>query len=81
VATAASVEGMHLRHGEDVLVADDPAAFADAIARAYRDEALWQKLSAGGVDNIRRHFSRDVARKAVRRLVALANGNGIRAAA
>jgi GT2 family glycosyltransferase/glycosyltransferase involved in cell wall biosynthesis len=81
VATATSVEGMHLRNGEDVLVADDPVSFADAIAGVYRDEALWQKLSAGGVDNIRRHFSRDVARKAVRRLIALANGNGIRAAA
>ncbi len=72
VATSASVEGMHLSPGEDVLVADDPEAFADAIARLYRDEALWQKLAAGGVENIRRHFSRDVARGAVRKLIALA---------
>ncbi len=81
VATTCSVEGMHLRPAEDVLVADDPAAFADAIVRLYRDEALWNKLAAGGVDNIRRHFSRDVARKAVKQLVALANGNGIAKAA
>jgi GT2 family glycosyltransferase len=81
VATSTSVEGMHLKPDEDVLVADDPQAFAEAIVRAYRDEELWQKLSAGGVENIRRHFSRDVARKAVKGLVALANGNGIRAAA
>jgi len=81
VATAASVEGMHLSPGEDVLVADDPAAFADAIARLYRDEALWQKLAAGGVDNIRRHFSRDVARGAVKKLIALAGSHGISRAA
>jgi GT2 family glycosyltransferase/glycosyltransferase involved in cell wall biosynthesis len=81
VATSTSVEGMHLRTEEDVLVADDPAAFADAIVRLYRDEALWHKLAAGGVDNIRRHFSRDVARKAVKQLVALANGSRIAKAA
>jgi len=81
VATSTSVEGMHLRPEEDVLVADDPAAFADAIVRLYRDEALWHRLAAGGVDNIRRHFSRDVARKAVKQLVALANGSGIAKAA
>ena len=81
VATSTSVEGMHLKNEEDVLVADDPVAFADAIVRAYRDETLWRRLSAGGVDNIRRHFSRDVARKAVKRLMALTNGGSIRAAA
>jgi len=81
VATSTSVEGMHLKNEEDVLVADDPVAFADAIVRAYRDETLWRRLSDGGVDNIRRHFSRDVARKAVKRLMALTNGGNIRAAA
>jgi len=72
VATTPSVEGMHLRPGEDVLVADDAPAFADAIARLYRDEALWERLAAGGVDNIRRYFSRDVARDVLVRLLSLA---------
>jgi glycosyltransferase involved in cell wall biosynthesis len=81
VATSTSIEGMHLRPGEDVLVADDPEAFADAIARLHGDEALWRKLAAGGVENIRRHFSRDVARGAVKRLIALADGGGISRAA
>ena len=40
-----------------------------------------RKLSAGGVENIRRHFSRDVARGAVTRLIARAGGNGIAKAA
>ena len=53
VATTPSIEGMHLTEGEDVLIADDPAAFADAIVRLYRDEALWTRLAAGGLANIR----------------------------
>ena len=69
VATACAVEGMHLRAGEDVLVADDAAGFADAVIRAYGDEALWQKLSANGLRNVERHFSLDAARDVVRRVL------------
>jgi glycosyltransferase involved in cell wall biosynthesis len=81
IATTPSIEGMHLNPGEDVLVGDDSAAFAAAIVRAYQDEVLWQKLAAGGRDNISRHFSRDVARTAITRLIALARGNGFTKAA
>jgi O-antigen biosynthesis protein len=76
IATTPSIEGMHLNPGEDVLVGDDPASFAAAIVRVYRDEALWQQLAAGGRDNISRHFSRDVARSTITRLIALARGDG-----
>jgi GT2 family glycosyltransferase/glycosyltransferase involved in cell wall biosynthesis len=72
VATTASIEGMHLTDGVDVLVADDAAAFAAAIARAHEDAALWQRLSAGGRENIAGHFSRAVARDALSALLALA---------
>jgi len=71
VATSAAVEGMHLAPGEDVLVADDPEQFAIAIEQVYRDESLWHRLAAGGVENIRRHFSRAVARRALDELFAL----------
>ncbi len=74
VATATSVEGMFLAPGEDVLVADDAAAFADAIVRLYDDEALWRKLAAGGRANIERHFSRAVAKRALARLLDLDPG-------
>ncbi|MEO8536370.1 MAG: glycosyltransferase [Betaproteobacteria bacterium] len=69
VATEAAVEGMHLVDGDDVLVADDPEAFAAAIARLYGDDPLWRRLSAGGRANIERHFSRDVARAALTELL------------
>src|SRR4029078_5169134 len=65
VATTTSVEGMHVVNGEDALIADDAEDFAEAIARAYQDEALWHKLSSAGTETIRRYFSRDVARSAV----------------
>jgi hypothetical protein len=32
-----------------VLVEAEPAAFAAATVRAYRDPALWGRLSAGGL--------------------------------
>ena len=76
VATTPSVEGMFLKPEADVLVADDGKGFAAAIVRAYHDEALWERLAAGGRDNIRNHFSKDVARSTITRLIALARGNG-----
>jgi GT2 family glycosyltransferase len=69
VATPVAVEGMHLTGGDDVLVADDALAFAEAVQRAYGDEALWRRLSDGGRRNIEQHFSRDVARAALQELL------------
>jgi GT2 family glycosyltransferase/glycosyltransferase involved in cell wall biosynthesis len=69
VATACAVEGMHLHAGEDVLVADEPQAFADAVLRAYADAALWQRLSSNGLLNVERHFSLEAGRAVVRRVL------------
>ncbi len=70
VATPAAVEGIHAEDGEDVLVAKDADAFADAVVRLYGDEALWQRLSANGLRNVQRHFSREAARRDLRALFA-----------
>src|SRR3546814_17211360 len=67
VSTPCAVEGMHLRDGHDVLVADDAAAFADAVVRLHEDEALWTTLSRNGLDNVARHFSLDAERDTGRR--------------
>ena len=71
VATSPSIEGMHLTDGEDVVVADDAAAFAAAVQRVYEDRLLWQRLSEGGRANVMRHFSPAVAREALRELLEL----------
>ncbi len=73
VATTPSIEGMHLTPGSDVLIGDDPQAFADAVVRAYRDQALWERLAAGGRDNVSRHFSREAATAAITELLALSD--------
>jgi GT2 family glycosyltransferase len=65
VATTCAAEGMHLRDGEDVLIADDAEAFADAIARVHEDAALWQRLREGGYANTERWFSPAAARAAL----------------
>jgi GT2 family glycosyltransferase/ubiquinone/menaquinone biosynthesis C-methylase UbiE/glycosyltransferase involved in cell wall biosynthesis len=57
VGTPLAVEGMNLTDGLDVLVADSPAALADAVIRAYTDAALWQGLSDNGLAFVRRQYS------------------------
>jgi len=66
VLTSIAAEGMYIRNGVDALVADDPDSMAIAIWRAYQDEALWLRLSEGGLENVRDHFSAERARDALR---------------
>jgi glycosyltransferase involved in cell wall biosynthesis len=66
VLTSIAAEGMYIRDGVDALVADDATAMANAISQAYQDEALWLRLSEGGLENVREHFSVSRARDALR---------------
>lgn len=68
VGTTCAVEGMHLQAGEDVLVADDAAGFAEAVVRLYQDPQLWQQLADAGLANVARHFSLQAAEATVRRV-------------
>lgn len=67
VVTTLAAEGMYLQDGVDALIQDDAMAMAEAIDIAYHDEALWLRLSEAGLDNVRRHFSVERAREALRR--------------
>src|SRR6185436_3655362 len=48
VSTPVGVEGLPLDDGEHVLVARDPARFAEAIGRLLTDRELWQRLASQG---------------------------------
>lgn len=63
VTTSIGAEGMLLSDGENALVADEPAAFADAVVRLATDEQLWTRVSAAGLEHVERHFSERAALK------------------
>lgn len=48
VATPKGAEGLDLTPGDDLLIAEDPAQFADAVVRLLADPALRARLSAHG---------------------------------
>lgn len=69
VGTSVATEGMFVRPGIDVLVADAPSEFAARLIQAYRDEALWMQLSDNGLANVERHFSFEAAKQAIKRVI------------
>jgi glycosyltransferase involved in cell wall biosynthesis len=60
---------MFAKAGRDVLVAETAAEFAAAVVRLYRDEALWNRISAHGLENVRQYFSVETARLGLQQLL------------
>lgn len=56
VATRAGAEGSPLRQGENGLVADDAAEFAEYVLRLWRDRELCQRLGRQAHDDIASHY-------------------------
>lgn len=63
VATFVAAEGMCLENGVNILLADDPDAFAEATIRLYQDETLWNQLSSGGLEFVSRHYSLEAGKE------------------
>jgi len=72
VSTPIGVEGTALRHGHDVLVAEAPTEFAAETLAAYRDEALWNRLSENGQAMVRGELSLDMGKRVLARTLELA---------
>jgi glycosyltransferase involved in cell wall biosynthesis len=49
VSTTIGSEGLDVHHGQDVLLADDPASFADAVARLLREPEARRRLEDGAL--------------------------------
>ena len=73
VATPIAVEGMGLRDGENVLVAEDARQFAEQLKAVVDDNKLWNKLSKAGQTFVHDAYSPDVTKKQLMRLLAQAN--------
>jgi glycosyltransferase involved in cell wall biosynthesis len=70
VSTHVGAEGMQLVPGEHALVADSAEAFAAAVLEVLGDDALWQRLSAAGLQYAADVTSRASARQRVRAILA-----------
>jgi len=56
VATSKGAEGLEVTPGKDILVADEPAEFADAVARLLGDASLREELAANGRRLVRERY-------------------------
>ena len=65
IATPIGIEGLGLRHGEHVLVAEDAEAFAASIEALSADEPLWHRLAEQGRAHIMATHSREAVRRAL----------------
>ena len=70
VATPVAAEGMDVSDGEQLIVASDPAAFADRLVALYGDEAMWRRLSDAGRRHVLAQFGHDAIRSSVGSLLA-----------
>jgi glycosyltransferase involved in cell wall biosynthesis len=59
VSTTVGAEGLPLGDGDDLLLADTPRAFADAVVRVLTDEGLARALGAHAATTVREQFSWD----------------------
>jgi glycosyltransferase involved in cell wall biosynthesis len=66
ITTEIGAEGMNLNNEREVLIADAPEKFADAVCRVYRDENLWQQLSDGGFEFVEQMFSPVVVKEKIK---------------
>ena len=65
VATTIGAEGWNFTDGKQVLIADEPADFAAAVLRLYRDATLWQKLSDAGYQHIAENVTPEVVARVI----------------
>jgi glycosyltransferase involved in cell wall biosynthesis len=57
VATSYGNEGICARHGHDLLIADDPAGFAEAVIKLLTEPEFARQLAENGKEFVRRNYS------------------------
>lgn len=62
VTTTIGAEGFGLVPGSEAMLADNHAAFANAVFQVYTDEQLWYKLSDQGQKYVQQNLSPEVVR-------------------
>jgi len=57
VATSISIEGLDLADGREVLLADEPQAFAEKVVRLLTDQKAAEQLGGNGLARVRGQYS------------------------
>jgi glycosyltransferase involved in cell wall biosynthesis len=57
VSTTIGAQGLELKHGENILLADTPDSFANEISRALTDPELLQRIEGNGITTATDRFS------------------------
>ena len=65
VTTSIGAEGMNLKDREDVLIADDPIDFSNAVIELYRNKSIWEKYSEKSFDYVRKNCTLEVAKEKI----------------
>jgi glycosyltransferase involved in cell wall biosynthesis len=69
VSTAKGAEGLEVTHEEDILIADAPDDFAQAVLRLLRDEDLRASLSAAGRRLVAERYSWETCARRLEQLL------------
>jgi GT2 family glycosyltransferase/glycosyltransferase involved in cell wall biosynthesis len=69
VTTSIGAEGFGLTHGFDVMIADDPAAFAAAVEQLYSQKELWERVAHNSRLRIEKYFTPDVIAETINRSI------------
>ena len=57
VSTSPGCEGIRVTAGENLLIADDPSTFAQAVLRVLHDPSLRERLGQNGRELVQREYS------------------------
>lgn len=57
VSTSKGAEGLHLEHGKDLLIADSPEDFANAVILVMRDRKLQNQLMENALQTVSSLYS------------------------
>ena len=56
VSTSVGAEGLDLKDGEEIFIADEPTAFADAVTRLLTDTSLRRRIGGNGRARVERDY-------------------------